>query len=131
MKNRKTFAMICYFISILACIGAGAVSFMAYSGKLSYTLGFLIFVPIWIISYWFLGFFNALAREKNGKKIKFVVKKALTKGLSTTANIISILLICFWVYAYIFKVMPANTTKNSDSKAEAAKPAAAVVTVDR
>ena len=121
MNTRKTFAFICYIISIIACLAAGAVSFMAYSNKVTYTLGFLLFVPIWIGSYWFLGFFNALAREKNGKKIKFVVKKALTKGLSMTANIISILLICFWVYIYVFKMMPGGLgkTNGSDTNANA------------
>lgn len=115
MNNRKTFAMICYFISIAACIGAGVVSYMAYRHSITYTLGFLIFVPIWIGAYWFLGFFNALAREKSGKKTRFVVKKSLTKGLSAVANILSVLLLCFWVYAYIFMVLPAN---KADSKAK-------------
>ena len=108
MKNRKTYAMICYFVCIAACIGAGVVSFLAYKHSITYTLGFLIFVPIWIGAYWFLGFFNALAREKNGKKTRFIVKKSLTRGLSAVANIMSVLLLCFWVYAYIFMVLPAN-----------------------
>ena len=111
MKNRKTFAMICYFVCIAACIGAGVVSFLAYKHSITYTLGFLI----WIGAYWFLGFFNALAREKNGKKTRFIVKKSLTRGLSAVANIMSVLLLCFWVYAYIFMVLPAN---KADGKAK-------------
>ena len=124
MKNRKTFAMICYVVCIIACLAAGVVSLMAFTQKITYTLGFLLFVPIWIGSYWFLSFFNALSREKNGKKVKYVVKKSLTKGLSMTANILSVLLLCFWVYAYIFRVLPANT----GSGGKEAKKAAAVQT---
>ena len=67
MKNRKTFAMICYVVCIIACLAAGVVSLMAFTQKITYTLGFLLFVPIWIGSYWFLSFFNALSREKNGE----------------------------------------------------------------
>ena len=118
MKNRKTFAMICYVICVIACHAAGVVSFMAYSQKITYTLGFLLFVPIWICAYWFLSFFNALSREKNGKKVRYVVKKSLTKGLSAAANVMSVLLLCFWVYAYIFMVLPANKGGN-DTKAGA------------
>ena len=114
MKARKTLALICYTVCIAASIAAGVVSFMAYRQTITYTYGFLLFVPIWIGSFWFLSFFNALSREKKGKKIKFVVKKSLTKGLSTTANILSVLLLCFWIYAYIFKIMPAGSDKNAD-----------------
>lgn len=113
MNNRKTFAMVCYFICIAACVAAGVVSFLAYRNSITYTLGFLIFVPIWIGAYWFLGFFNALAREKNGKKTRFIVKKSLTRGLSTVANVLSVLLLCFWVYTYIFMVLPANKTDSN------------------
>lgn len=115
MKNRKTFAMICYTICIIACLGGGIVSFLAYKNTINYTFGFLLFVPIWIIAYWFLGFFNALAREKNGKKTRFVVKKSLTKGLSATANIMSVLLLCFWIYAYVFMVLPASKANSKPS----------------
>lgn len=114
--NKRSFALICYFVSILACLGAAAVSFLAFRNTITYTFGFLLFVPIWIIAYWFLGFFNALAREKDGRKTRFLIKKSLTRGLSTAANILSVLLLCFWVYAYIFMVLPAS---RADSKAKA------------
>ena len=116
MKGRKALALVCYTVCIAACIAAGVVSFMAYKQKITYTFGFLLFVPIWIGSFWFLTFFNDLSRRKVGKKTKFVLKKSLTRGLSVTANVLSVLLLCFWVYTYIFKIMPGNgsTDKNSD-----------------
>lgn len=121
MKARKTLAVICYIICIAACIAAGVVSYMAYSRSITYTFGFLLFVPIWIGSFWFLTFFNDLCRKKSGKKTKYVIKQSLTKGLSITANIISVLLLCFWVYVYVFRIMPhSGTDKNSDPLAHAA-----------
>ncbi|MBQ8965071.1 hypothetical protein [Ruminococcus sp.] len=129
MNGRKTLAIICYIICIAACIAAGVVSFMAYKQRITYTFGFLMFVPIWIGSFWFLSFFNALSREKRGKKIKFVVKKSLTKGLSTTANILSVLLLCFWVYAYVFKIMPAGSPKKADKNSDPLAGTAVVRTV--
>ena len=122
MKARKTLALICYTVCSAACIAAWVVSYMAFASRITYTFGFLLFVPIWIGAFWFLSFFNALSREKKGKKVKYVVKKSLTKGLSMLANVLSVLLLCFWVYAYIFKIMPAGGTadKNSDPLKNAA-----------
>ncbi|MBQ1431505.1 MAG: hypothetical protein IIZ09_00245 [Ruminococcus sp.] len=108
MKGRKTFAVIFYVLCAAALIAAGVISFMAFRGTMDYTFGFLLFMPIWIGSYWFLSFFNALARLKKGKKIKWVIAKPVTRGLSTVANILSVLLVCFWIYAYIFKIMPVS-----------------------
>ncbi|MBE6873537.1 MAG: hypothetical protein E7493_06485 [Ruminococcus albus] len=114
MRARKTLAIICYTVSAAACLAAGAVSLMAMREKISCAYGFWLFVPIWIGAFWFLTFFNALSREKRGKKVKYIVKKSVTKMLSALVNVLSILLLCFWVYLYIFKVMPAAADKNSD-----------------
>lgn len=115
MKGRKAFAIICYIICIAACIAAGVVSFLAYRQTITYTFGILLFVPIWIGSFWFLSFFNDLCRKKVGKKTKWVLKKSVTRGLSITANLLSVLLLCFWIYVYIFRIMPGSETdKNAD-----------------
>ncbi len=129
MKARRSLALICYTVCIAACLAAGVVSFMAYRDKLTYTFGFLLFAPIWIGSYWFLSFFNALSREKNGKKIRFIVKKSLTKGLSAVANVISVLLLCFWVYIFVFRILPGSGSKADNNDVSGAGSAAAAVCV--
>ena len=108
MKGRKIFAIVFFVLCVAALAAAGIVSYKAFKGSIDYTFGFLLFMPIWIGSYWFLSFFNALARHRKGKKIKWVIDKPVTRGLSTAANILSVLLVCFWIYAYIFKILPMN-----------------------
>lgn len=117
MKVRKALAIICYTVCIAACAAAGVVSYMAYRQTITYTLGFLLFMPIWIGAFWFLNFFNDLCRKKEGDKTRYVIKKSLAKALGITANLMSILLLCFWVYVYIFRIMPVEkggTDKNGD-----------------
>lgn len=109
MKARKALAIICYTICIAAFVAAVVVSYMAYRQTITYTLGFLIFVPIWIGSFWFLNFFNDLSRRTVGEKTKYIIKKRLRRVLSITAHVISILLLGFWVYIYMFDILPSES----------------------
>ena len=50
---RKVLGAFCY-LAVLAADGAAAYySYLAYTQKISYQQGFLTFMPIFIVTYWF------------------------------------------------------------------------------
>lgn len=105
-KIRKILAVICYVICLTAYGASGYVSWLSFNGDISYKLGFLIFLPVWIVTYWFSTFFvQLLARNRPDGKTKWLMKKTPRKILNGISNVLSVLLLGFWVYVYISQYM--------------------------
>lgn len=101
MRARRILAIICYTVSMAAYAAAAYVSYISWTGEISFKLGFLIFLPIWIITYWFSTFFVQLIEKKKDGKTVWLIPKASRKILSGISSVISILLLGFWVYVYV------------------------------
>lgn len=81
------------------------IAYLSETEKISYVFGFLLFLPIWISSYWFSTFFMQLIEVKKGKKTIHLLDKSSTKILNGISTAISTLLLVYWIYIYIFKIM--------------------------
>ena len=103
MKARRIFAAVFYILSMAAYAAAGYVSWRAYDRSISYNLGFLWFLPIWIVSYWCSTFFTMLCevRLKDGKR-KVIVDKTAYRILNVLSNLMAAVLLGYWVYVYFF-----------------------------
>ncbi|WP_295210245.1 hypothetical protein [Ruminococcus sp.] len=102
MKTRRILAIICYTVGFCAYAAAGYVSWISWEGTISYKQGFLTFLPIWIVSYWFNTFFSQLIcrRKKDGTK-QWAVGKGARKVLGDISTVLSVVLLCFWIYVYL------------------------------
>ncbi len=105
MKVRKVLAIICYTVCLAAYAAAGYVSYISYCGEISYKLGFLIFLPIWIVTYWFSTFFSQLIEKKGIDGSTWLIKKAPRKVLSIISNLLSFALLAFWGYVYVMEYL--------------------------
>ncbi len=77
--------------------------FAGYHGTGLYptSKGFLTFLPIWIVSYWFNTFFSQLVcRVKKTAQAMGYQKKA-RHVLSDISTVLSVVLLCFWIYVYV------------------------------
>lgn len=99
MKVRKTLAIICYTICILAYAACGYISYLSWKIKISHQFGFLLFIPVWIIAFWFSTFFSQLVtmKTKDGKTTVLCGKKVKNILNDITSFLSLILLIC-WAY---------------------------------
>ena len=90
MKTRRILAIICY-----------TIGFCAY-GAAGYVCWFLTFLPIWIVSYWFNTFFSQLVcRVKKDGSRQWAIKKRARHVLSDISTVLSVVLLCFWIYVYV------------------------------
>lgn len=99
---RKSMAIVCYMISMAALAVCGYVTWTAYKGDMARTLGFLIFLPIWIASYWFSTFFIQLAQVRIKGELQWLIGKVAGVLLNSLNNILSTGLMIFWIYIYVF-----------------------------
>lgn len=100
MKARKILAVICYTVCLTAYGAAGYVSWLAYTQEISYKLGFLIFLPVWIISFWFSTFFSQLTEKRSGKKAVSIIPVNVRRVLNGISNFLSFALLAYWIYVY-------------------------------
>lgn len=99
LKFRRVLGAICYILSIAANAVSGYVIYLAVTGKITYYLGMLIFVPVFILSYWFATFFMQLTEGRShGRRI---MPKWLRGFLNTISTLLSLALVVFWGYIYI------------------------------
>ena len=114
---RRILAVLCYILMLAADAAEVYVIYLSYSGGMTYDFGILIFIPIFIFSYWMATFFSQLiSGRKNGKRI---FPRALGNIMNLLGNLISLVLIGFW--GYIYYMMSINAADN-----EAAALAAAI-----
>ena len=109
MKVRKALAIACYTLCIAGFGVCGYVSLLSYRKDISYKLGFLIFLPVWITTYWFSTFFMQLICKKgtDGKNQWLIGKKA-RKIMNAVVTALSFILMAFWIYVYFFLVMTSK-----------------------
>ncbi|MBR6872973.1 MAG: hypothetical protein IKN17_05650 [Ruminococcus sp.] len=110
---RKALAGICYLI-MLGCDGAAAYfTYRAYAMKISYDFGLLVFVPLFIGSYWFSTFFSMLIHPRNGKLLMNRTAFNLLYWLST---LLSLALLGAWAYLFIDRSLYVNFGTESSGK---------------
>ena len=102
MKTRRILAISCYTIGFCAYGAAGYVCWLSWNGTISDKQGFLTFLPIWIVSYWFNTFFSQLVcRVKKDGSRQWAIKKRARHVLSDISTVLSVVLLCFWIYVYV------------------------------
>ncbi len=95
---RRCLAVICYTCMLAADAYIGYIIYRSYYGGITYHLGQLIFVPVFIVSYWFSTFFAQLTGgRQGGRRISPKWLNNLLNGLST---LISVAFLAFWGYIY-------------------------------
>lgn len=105
MKTRRILAIICYTIGFCAYGAAGYVCWLSWNGTISDKQGFLTFLPIWIVSYWFNTFFSQLVcRVKKTAPGNGLSKKGKAhferhfNGAERSASLLLDICVCFAVY---------------------------------
>ncbi|WP_124100163.1 hypothetical protein [Ruminococcus sp. Marseille-P6503] len=97
---RKILGTLCYLAVLAADAAAAYCSYLAYKEKISYYQGFITFIPLFIVSYWFNTFFTQLfsGTDKSGKPY---INKTLKRLLSDFVTLVSIALLGIWAYIFI------------------------------
>ncbi|MBR1739098.1 MAG: hypothetical protein IJ737_02305 [Ruminococcus sp.] len=108
MKARRVLAIICYTLCMTAYGFCGYFSYLSWKEKISYRYGFLLFLPVWIVSYWFSTFFSQLCDKKEDGKTVHVIPPLLFRILNTLSWMIGIALVGFWIYIYYFRTSPGG-----------------------
>ena len=100
--------MVCYTCMLAADAYIAYTIYRSYSGGITYYLGQLIFVPVFIFSYWMSTFYAQLSGGKEGGKRIF--PKWLNFLLNGLSTLISVVFLAFWGYIYYNQLMytPAN-----------------------
>lgn len=100
---RRTLALLCLVIFTCCDAFSGLLIYASISGRITYYLGLLIFVPVFIVSYWFSTFFSQLSAGKvKGRRI---LPKWLRSIIIFVSNLVSIALLGFWGYIYFNQTM--------------------------
>ena len=100
---RRCLAAICYTCMLAADAYIGYIIYISYFGGITYYLGQLIFVPVFIVSYWFSTFFSQLTFGKQGGKR--IIPKWLGTVLNGLSTLISVAFLAFWGYIYYNQMM--------------------------
>lgn len=100
---RRTLAVICFLIYCCCDAFSGLLIYGSVNGEITYYYGLLLFVPIFILSYWFSTFFSQLTCGKqSGKRI---MPRWLRSFIMFISNLVSLALLGFWGYIYINQAM--------------------------
>lgn len=95
--------MICLILFTSCDAFSGYLIYASINGVITYYLGLLIFVPVFIVSYWFSTFFSQLSAGRiRGKRI---IPKWLRGFILFLSNLVSIALLGFWGYIYFNQSM--------------------------
>jgi hypothetical protein len=61
----------------------------------------MLFLPLWIISYWFSTFFTQLSNKEAGEEgITWYIPRKASRVMVMITNVISILMLAFWAVIY-------------------------------
>lgn len=96
---RRTLAALCYIVMLAADAAEVYIIYESVYGGMTYHLGLLLFIPIFIFTYWMATFFSQLTAGKS--KGKRIIPKWLRAFLNGIGNIISLALVAFWGYIYV------------------------------
>lgn len=96
---RRTLAALCYTAMLAADAASAYIIYDSVTSGITYYYGMLLFIPIFIFSYWMSTFFSQLTYgRQNGRRI---MPSWLRTMLNVIGNIASLALIAFWGYIYV------------------------------
>lgn len=117
LRNRKRLAGIFFTLAMLSHCVSFFLLYLAITQKISYYLGVMIFLPVWIVGYWFGTFFSQVLDMKlpDGTK-KTIISKKTKKLLNNIVFYMGILLVAVWAYFYITHILMVekNTQLTTD-----------------
>ena len=102
LRNRKRLAGVCFTMAMISHCVSCFLIYLAMSQKISYYEGVLIFIPVWIVGYWFGTFFSRVLDIKlpDGTK-KCIISEKTRRNLNNVVFFLGILLVAVWAYFYI------------------------------
>lgn len=107
---RRILAAICYIAMLAADAALLYVIYVSINGGITYYLGMLIFIPVFIFTWWMSAFFSQLTYgRENEKKI---MPKTLRFVMNLLSSVISIALIAFWGYIYVMQQLNAASNES-------------------
>lgn len=100
---RKFLGTLCYIITLAIYGVLGYLAYITYHQEISYQLGLLLCLPIYIVSYWFSTFFSQLFDGKDNNQ-KPLINRKVRKALTSILSIINLVVLFSWIgmYVYIF-----------------------------
>lgn len=106
LRNRKRLAGIFFTLAMLSHCVSFFLLYLAITQKISYYLGVMIFLPVWIVGYWFGTFFSQVLDMKlpDGTK-KTIISKKTKKILNNIVFYMGILLVAIWAYFYVTHIL--------------------------
>lgn len=109
LRRRKLMAGIFFTLAMLSHCASLFLIYLAMTQKISYYLGVLIFLPVWIVGYWFGTFFSQSLDMKlpDGRK-KCIISRKTKKILNNIIFYLGILLVAVWAYFYITHCLMAE-----------------------
>lgn len=100
---KRTLSLICLILFAGCDAFSGLLIYASINGVITYYLGLLIFIPVFIVSYWFSTFFSQLSAGK--VKGKRVFPKWLRSFILIISSFVSVALLGFWGYIYLNQTM--------------------------
>lgn len=106
LRNRKRLAGIFFTLAMLSHCASFTLLYLAITQRISYYLGVMIFLPVWIVGYWFGTFFSQVLDMKlpDGTK-KTIISKKTKKVLNSIVFYMGILLVAVWAYFYVTHIL--------------------------
>lgn len=106
LRNRKRLAAVFFTGAMLSHFVSFFLLYLAVTQKISYYLGIMIFLPVWIVGYWFGTFFSQVLTLKlpDGSK-KCIISYKTKKILNNIVFYMGILLVAIWAYFYVTHIL--------------------------
>ena len=123
LKLRRILAAVCYAAMLAADAAEIYIIYLSIHGGITYYFGMLLFLPIFIFTYWMSTFFAQLSYGKvelmvHGRvRKKRIMPKKLRGFLNFLSSAISFLLALFWIVIYVMlmfnEAVNENLTENN------------------
>ena len=106
LRKRKRMAVVFFTMAMLSHCVSFFLVYLAMTQRITYYLGVMIFIPVWIVGYWFGTFFSQVLDMKlpDGTK-KTIISKKTKKILNSIVFYMGILLVAVWAYFYVTHIL--------------------------
>lgn len=106
LRRRKRLAAVFFTLAMFSHCVSFLLVYLALTQNISYYLGVMIFLPVWIVGYWFGTFFSQVLEMKlpDGSK-KCIISYKTKKILNNIVFYMGILLVAVWAYFYITHIL--------------------------
>ena len=102
LRKRKRMAVVFFTMAMLSHCVSFFLVYLAMTQRITYYLGVMIFIPVWIVGYWFGTFFSQVLTMKMPDGTRHVIiSKKTKKLLNNIVFYMGILLVAVWGYFYI------------------------------